>query len=158
MTLFQQNTEKERQRNAVSTSATADLLTYFLQRSGIKFTFLLKNNNHSSTGTDDTRCYLMNNFSASWGEGGGEATNKEGDDFTRNVGTGFSDLCHVKHDYIVVLSGVQEDKEKDAPLLGPSLSYRYKLSTWLQYGSALSVTYGIDYVAKADPCTLLDVP
>ena len=34
--------EKERQRNVVSTSATADLHTYFLRRSAIKFIFLLK--------------------------------------------------------------------------------------------------------------------
>ena len=39
--------EEEHQRNVVSTSATADLHTYFLRMSALKFTFLLKNNNHA---------------------------------------------------------------------------------------------------------------
>ena len=32
------------------------------------------------------------------------------------------------------------------------------MTTWLRYKSALSIPYGIDYVANANPCTLLDVP
>ena len=46
--------EEERQRNVISTSATADLHMYFLRRSAIKFTFLIKNNNHASTIMNNT--------------------------------------------------------------------------------------------------------
>ena len=42
VTLCHQNTEKERQSNFVSTRSTADLHTYFLRGSAIKFTLLLK--------------------------------------------------------------------------------------------------------------------
>ena len=92
------------------------------------------------------------------GGGGGEATNEEGNDSARNVGTGFADLGRVKDDDIVVLSGVRENKEEDVSPSGLGLSYRSKTAAWLRYGSALSVPYGIDYIAKADPRTLLDVP
>ena len=51
--------KEELQRNAVSTSTTADLHTYFLRGSALKFTFLLKNNNHASTSTNGTRCWMF---------------------------------------------------------------------------------------------------
>ena len=51
VTLCHQNTEKEYQRNVVSTIATYDIHTYFLYTSDIKFAFSLKNNRHTLTTT-----------------------------------------------------------------------------------------------------------
>ena len=51
--------EKELQRNVVSTSDTAGLHTYFLRRSAIKFTLLLKNNNHEPISTNNTICLFV---------------------------------------------------------------------------------------------------
>ena len=49
--------EKECQRNVVSTSATADLHTYFLRRSAMKFTFLTKKHQRAAAITGDIfRC------------------------------------------------------------------------------------------------------
>ena len=62
VSLCHQKTEKEqklRQRNVVFTNTIADLHTYFLRRSVLKFTFLLKNNKHISTRTNDTRCWIF---------------------------------------------------------------------------------------------------
>ena len=89
--------------------------------------------------------------------GVGEATNEEGDDRMRKIVTRFSDSGHVKDNYIVVLIRVREDKEEDVPPSGPGLSYCSNTAPWQRYGSALYVPYGINYSAKANPCTLLDV-
>ena len=48
--------ENRKINECVFTSATADLHTYFLRRSTIKFTYLLKNNHHASTSTSVTIC------------------------------------------------------------------------------------------------------
>ena len=76
----------------------------------------------------------------------------------RGVGTVFADFVHVNYDNIVFLSRVQEDKEEDVLPSGPDLSYRSKMAYYLLRGSDLSVPYGINYVTKYDPCTLLEVP
>ena len=86
-----------------------------------------------------------------------KATNEEGNDITRKVGTRFSYLVRIKDDYVIVMSGVREDKEEDVFPSGPGLSYRSNTTTWLRYRSALSVPYGINYIANSNPCTLLDV-
>ena len=87
-----------------------------------------------------------------------KATKKEGNNITRKVGTRFDELGRVKDDYISVLSGAWEDKEEDVPPLGPVHSYCFNTTTWLRYRSSLSVPYGIKYIAKSNPCTLLDIP
>ena len=87
-----------------------------------------------------------------------KATNEEGNYITRKFGTRFSDLGRIKDDYRIVLSGVREDKEEYVPPSGPGLSYRYNMTTWLRYRSAIYVPYGINYIAKSNPCTILDVP
>ena len=63
ITLCHQKIEKERKltpKECVSTSATADLPTYFLRRSAIKFCLLLQNNNHASTSrTPNKKIFLF---------------------------------------------------------------------------------------------------
>ena len=48
-TIKRKRNKEERQINVVSTRATADPHIYFLRRSALKVTFLLKKNNHAST-------------------------------------------------------------------------------------------------------------
>ena len=67
-------------------------------------------------------------------------------------------MVRVKNDYIIVLSGVREDKEEDMSPSGPGLSYLSNKTTWLRYMSDLSVPYGIKYIANSNPRNLLDVP
>ena len=58
VSLSHEKMEKEQKgvpKECASTSATADLHAYLLRRSAIKFSFLLKNNNHASTSPNEIR-------------------------------------------------------------------------------------------------------
>ena len=58
-TINHKRNKKERQSNVSLPSTTADLHTYFLCRSIIKISFLIKNNYHASTITNNTICLFV---------------------------------------------------------------------------------------------------